>query len=197
MKLRLLFCLLPAASVLAGCASTPRVRDLASSTGVYVQSLDSGTNDFVAAQNRLNASNQVRLQLLDQRSEGFRTETRQQRFAWIDAGDRQRLSSLDSVTTRTPEAIVADLRAKPLQSASVRATASEGYNATAEALAKVATKPKPLLVLGEFVQFAQAVNESYDKLKKAAEESTDAAADKAIGVDKITLATAAESTKPQ
>lgn len=197
MKLRLLFCLLPAANVLAGCASTPRVRDLASTTGVYVQSLDSGTNDFIAAQNRLNASNQARLQLLDQRSEGFRTETRQQRFAWIDAGDRLRLSSLDSVTTRTPEAIVADLHAKPLQPASVRSAAGDAYGATAEALAKVATKPKPLLVLGEFVQFARAVNEGYDKLKKDAEKSTDDAAGDATKVDGAALTTAAASSNPK
>jgi hypothetical protein len=179
------------AALLAGCASTPAVRDLAGRTGVFVGSLDTGTKEFIEAQNRLNAENQDRLQHLDDAAEGFRTQTRELRFAWTDAGQAGQLSAHDQAIALSPADILAPLQRHSAAPPQIKSSNAEAYGKVSAALAEVATEPKPFAVVRELVQFGAAVHQSFSDLQDEAKKAAQKAADDAAAADK-----AADASKP-
>ena len=184
--------LLLASLPLCACASTPAVRALASNTGVFVQSLNSGTAEFVEAQNRLNAQNETRLVRFDGYGLRSRALVRQQRLVWTDMGSRSRLATHDLATGVEASEIVTGMAVVERQPSRVENGAASGYRATLAALADVSTTPRPLSVLGELLGFAQQVQESYDKLGEDAATAATAAGAASTSNDQAASAGAAE-----
>lgn len=170
--------------LLAGCASTPAVRSLASGTGQYVQSLQDGTSDVIAAQNRLNRLNEQRLTSLELASERARTGVRQQQLVWSADGSAGALAAYARATAPSAEMIVSGLRISAVSPAQVGMPAAAGYQKTIKALAEVRTKPKSFDTLMELLVFGQAVKAKYDELQKEVASDTDKAADAAPAVPK-------------
>ena len=187
------FSLLLASLPLCACASTPAVRSLASNTGVFVQSLNDGTSDFVDAQNRLNAQNEARLVRFDGYGARSRTQVRQQRLVWTDMGSRSRLATRDLATGISATNILADMTVVDRQPTQVENRTTAGYRATLAALAEASTTPRPSSMIGELLGFAQQVQESYDKLREDAAAAASTAATASSASDRETTADAAAS----
>ena len=149
------------ATSIGGCASTTAVRSLAQQNGAFVQSLSTGTSDFLAAQNGLNAEGEVRLQQLDADAAASGADARQFRLAWSDAGDIVRYQTLDRATAVTGDVIVAGMQSRP-SAAKVIQPVVGGYDASIQALAQASEKPKPLDQLGELFAFAQTVGNTFN-----------------------------------
>jgi len=172
-----------AAFLCAGCASTPEVRGLADKTGHFVSSLQSGTNDFIESQNRLNGQNAARLDHLVALQSPARAAVRQQRLAWTDAGDRVRLSMEDAAIARSAEDIIAGLETKATSSPEVSAPS---YEKTLKALADVAAKPKATVALRELIGFGQEVYAKYGELQEKAKKDAEATDPASNATDKKT-----------
>lgn len=178
------------ATSIGACASTTAVRSLAQQNGAFVQSLSTGTSDFLAVQNGLNAEGEVRLQQLDVDAAASGADARQFRLAWSDSGDIVRYQTLDRATAVTRDVIVGRMQARP-SAATIIPSVVGGYDASIQALAQASEKPKSLDQLGELFTFAQTVantfNDLQDKAKAAAvaaaadAASNDAAAQKKTG----------------
>lgn len=169
--------LLPLGALLStGCASTPEVRSLAEQTGTFVTSLEQGTGEFIAAQNRLNANNEAILRSLADRAATMRMQVAQQRLASTDAGHQALLKSQALATSVTGADVVASLHppaaARPV---SIKAEGTEGYGQAAKALVEASTKPTMTSVIAGLVTYAEAVRDSHAKLVEDAKKSTDSA----------------------
>ena len=157
--------------LLAGCASNKEYRALASSTGVYVENLRQGTNEFIAQQSALNAENASRLDRLAGEREGAALAARGQAIAWTHAKDAPALATYQAATALPADAILAQMsgaatRAPVLEDAG----AAEGYGKASEALAKLAAKPSDMNALLGLLAYADAVNSAYSDLKDEAKE---------------------------
>lgn len=169
--------MLPVTVLLAGCASTPQVRNLAERTGTFVTSLDQGTTGFVAAQNHLNANNEATLRSLAGRAAMLRRQVAQQRLASTDAGHRDLLQSQSLATSVTAADVVAGLLPAPaVRPASVKFEGGEGYGKAAKALVDVGAKPTTATVIAGLISYAEAVRDSHAKLIEDAKASATAAA---------------------
>lgn len=168
--------LLPIAAMLAGCASTPQMRNLAERTGTFVTSLDQGTGSFVAAQNHLNANNEAVLRSLAGHAATLRMQVAQQRLASTDAGHRNLLDSQALATSVTAADIVAGLAPPPaVRPATVKFEGGEGYGKAAKALVDVGTKPTTAAAIAGLITYAEAVRDAHAKLIDDAKKSAAAA----------------------
>ena len=170
---------LTATLMLSGCASTPAVRGLAGGTGQFVQSLQDGTSEVIAAQNRMNRVNEQRLESLELAGERARTGVRQQRLVWSGDGSGDALAAYDRATAPSAEVIVAGLNRSIVAPAQVANPAAAGYQKTLKSLADVRTKPNGLNAFRELLVFGQAVKAKYDELQQEAATDTDKATDAA------------------
>jgi len=177
--------LLPLGALLsAGCASTPEVRNLAERTGTFVTSLEQGTGEFIAAQNRLNANSEAILGSLAGRAATMRMQVAQQRLASTDAGHQALLQSQSLATSVTAADVVASLHPPAVaRPASIKAEGTEGYAKAAKALVEAGTKPTTPAVIAGLVTYAEAVRDSHAKLVEDAKKSADSA-----GADTATAA---------
>jgi hypothetical protein len=181
-RLRAATLLLPALSLCA-CASTPAVRTLASNTGVFVQSLNDGTAEFVDSQNWLNARNENRLARLDSYGERDRAQVRQQRLTWTDMGSRSRVATHDLATGVPANEIVAGMTVIERQPTRIENGTSAGYRTALTTLADVSTAPEPLSLFRELFEYAQQIQESYDTLREAAATAANSAANASAAID--------------
>lgn len=174
---------------LSACASTTAVRSLAQQNGAFVQSLSTGTAEFLTVQNALNAQGEVRLQQLDADATATGADARQLRLAWSDSGEAIRYQSLDRATTVSADAIMASMQARSPAPIVVQPVIG-GYDASIQALAQASEKPKPIDQLGELVAFAKTVgttlNDLQDKAKAAAAAAASTAAAKDAAGQKAT-----------
>ena len=171
MTMRTIAALALSLPLLAGCASNKEYRALASSTGVYVENLRQGTNEFIAQQSALNAENASRLDRLAGEREGAALAARGQAIAWTHAKDAPALATYQAATALPADAILAQMsgaatRAPVLEDAG----AAEGYGKASEALAKLAAKPSDMNALLGLLAYADAVNSAYSDLKDEAKE---------------------------
>jgi len=185
--MRYLILALPLAS-LGGCASTGDVRGLADRTGVFVTSLHQGTSDFLDRQNELNADNAARLDQLVATGAPHIAAVRQQHVAWQDAGDETRLKTFDAASARSADEIVAGLASRSITPTRISASALAGYASASDALARVASKPKPFAAMRELAEFGQSIMDEYGKLKDAAAKDAAATVTATKQVDTSTAA---------
>lgn len=170
---------------LSGCVSTQASRTLASSTGLYVGSLNEGTAAFVADQNALNAANATHLDRLAAYERLDRVNITRQRLSWTVTGQRDKLAALDSATSVSSDAILAQMTPTVSDPLRVANTTGANYDAALKRLGELSQKPKSLDLFKGALAYLGKVKESYDKLTdeaaKAAEASTSntAAADTA------------------
>ena len=174
----------------SGCASTPEVRGLADKTGLFVTSVNAGTAEFIESQNRLNQANAARLDRLVLTASPDRSNVRQHRLAWTDAGQSDRLALLESATARDADDIVAGLTVKRTSAARVAGGAAEGYAKSLKSLAETAAKPKASAALRELLAFGQDVYTKYGELKKEAQDAAESTEQEAAAVDSQTQASA-------
>ncbi len=128
-----------------GCASNKEYRALASSTGVYVENLKQGTNEFIAQQNALNAENASRLDRLAGERESAALAARGQAIAWTHAKDAPALATYQAATALPAEAIVAQMSGAATRAPALEdAGAADAYGKASEALAKLAAKPSDM-----------------------------------------------------
>ena len=182
---------------LCACASTPAVRMLADNTGAFVQSLNDGTAHFVESQNWLNTQNEARLVRFDGYGTRSRARVRQQRLTWTDMGSQSRLATHDLATGVAATEIVAGMTVVERQPARVENGTGDGYRAALTALADVSAPPRPLTAFGELFDFAQQVQQSYNKLRDDAAAAASATAAAAAAADEEGSASAGETTDPQ
>lgn len=157
--------------LLAGCASNKEYRALASSTGVYVENLKQGTNEFIAQQNALNAENASRLDRLAGERESAALTARGQAIAWTHAKDAPALAAYQAATTLPAETIVAQMGSAATRAPALEdAGAGDAYDKASEALAKLAAKPSDIDTLLGLLAYADAVNTAYSDLKDEAKE---------------------------
>lgn len=181
---------------LAGCASTPAVRDLSDRTGVFVTSLNTGTAEFIETQERLNAANETRLDELGRAGLDGRAGPRQQQLAWRDAGEARRLATADAATSTTPEQIVTSLSRPASAPARIPADVLGGYSKTLQSLAAVSAKPKAGAAVQEIVAFGGQVHDQYVALREAATEKSKATSGTAAGATKADVAAGAAAVAP-
>jgi hypothetical protein len=175
-----------------GCASTPEVRDLAARTGVFVTSMDDGTAEFIAAQNRLNSENEEHLRTLGRRGETLKARVALQRLASTRAGATTLLETQAAATSVTGAAVVAQLHPQQSQPAAVSFPGGAGYGKAAEALAEIGTKPTALALLRSLVANAGPVREVLSELlEKAKKSGTDTAGETAATAAQAVTAGAA------
>jgi hypothetical protein len=161
--------LLLASLSLSACASTSSVRSLANRTGVFVQSLNSGTADFIERQNRLNTQNEAHLERLAINGARDRSDTRRQRLVWTNQGLAPRLAAQDRLQAVTANDIAAGLAPVQRQApARIGDGPTSGYVASLAALVEVSTVPNPAGVLAEMIEFGQEVREALGTLRDAA-----------------------------
>lgn len=190
MKGRTLTWLLPLAATAGGCASTPEVRNLSDRTGLYVTSLREGTAEFVAAQNRLNAQNEAHLQRLSARAAVAGAQVARQRLAWT-SGDQKAVLEAQKLASNVGAAdVVAALKPRSVQPATVSFAGGKGYSEAAEALTEVGAKPSTLAVLRGLVAYATQVRSSYEELQAEATEAAGEAAEAAETADTATTGAA-------
>lgn len=159
---------------LAACASTPEVRSLATRTGVFVQSLNSGTADFVERQNRLNVQNEARLERLALNGGRDRTDVRRQRLVWANQGQTLSVATQDRLLAVTANDIVAGLAPVQRQAATRIANGSaSGYAAALAALVEASTVPNPAAFLTEMIEFGQEVRDELGRLRDKAADDAD------------------------
>jgi hypothetical protein len=169
-----LTCLFTLAISAGGCASTPAVRTLAEQTGVYVTSLREGTANFVAAQNRLNAGNEIHLQRLAADAAEFRAQADRQRMAWTSAGNAKALETEQAVAAVGADEVVGQLQSRALKPAIIGSESGKAYGEATDALVEIGTKPDIASILAGLAQYASDIQQSYDELRKESDE--DAAA---------------------
>ena len=161
---------------LSGCASTQSSRTLATSTGLYVGSLNEGTAAFVEDQNVLNAANAAHLDRLAAYERPDRVNITRQRLSWTVTGERDKLAALDSATSVSSDAILAQMAPTVSDPLRVANTTGTNYDAALKRLGELSRKPKPLDLFKGALAYLGKVKESYDKLAddaaKAAEAST-------------------------
>lgn len=160
-----------AALLASGCASTPEVRNLAGRTGVFVTSIQVGTADFIAAQNRLNAGNEEHVRTLARRADTLRVRVAQQRIASTRAGATGLLRTQETASATTGADVVAMLQPAVSEAATVPFEGDEGYGKAAEALVQVGNKPSTLALLRSLVTYAGAVREAHAELVEKAKAS--------------------------
>jgi hypothetical protein len=159
--------------VLGGCANNREYRGLASSTGVMVETLKTGTDEFIADQNALNVENAERLDRMMAYAGRAKAASSRQVMSWTVTNSSGPLATYASATQVDAEAIVANMKSRASRSAPLNnAGAGEAYDKASEALGKLAAKPTGLQVLSGLLTYADAINSSYDDLKdKAAEDA--------------------------
>lgn len=183
--INILACSLP---LLAGCASTGEYRTLASSTGVYVENLKLGTNEFIAQQNALNAENANRLDRLAGHRESAAVSARGQAIAWTHAKGAPTLAAYQAATTLSAETIVAQMSSAATRAPALEdAGAADAYGKASEALATLATKPSRLDAFLGLLAYADAVNTAYSDLKDEAKEDAAKTGDASDGVDETVI----------
>ena len=182
---------------LCACASTPAVRTLATNTGTFVQSLNDGTAHFVQSQNWLNTENEARLVRLDGYGMQRRARVRQQRLAWTDMGSQSQLATHDLATGVAATEIVAGMTVVERQATRIENGSGDGYRAALTALADVSAPPRPLTAYAELFEFAQQVQQSYNKLRDDAAAAASATGAAAAAADQEGSASAAAATNPQ
>jgi hypothetical protein len=169
-----------AALLAGGCASTPEVRNLAARTGVFVTSMQGGTSDFIAAQNRLNAGNEVQLRTLERRAETLRARVGRQRIASTRAGATDLLRTQEAATATTGAEVIARLHPRLTEPATVSFDGDEGYGKAAQGLVEVGAKPSTLALLRSLVTYSGAVRDAHSELvEKAKKSATESAAETA------------------
>ena len=161
-------------AAVGGCASTKDYRQLASSTGIYVETLKAGTAEFVEGQNQLNIESAERLDSLVVRTNALEATARRQEMAWTLQSNGREVASYQSATGRTGEAIVQSMKSKASRAGPLDdAGAGAAYGKASEALAQLSAKPSRFNILAGILAYADAVSVAYEKLKD--EASKDAA----------------------
>lgn len=165
------YIILLALPVLGGCASNRDYRGLASSTGVMVETLKTGTSEFIADQNALNVENADRLDRMMAYAGRAEMASSRQVMSWTATGDAAALATYGSATKVDADAIVASMKSKASRAAPLDdAGAGDAYDKASEALGKLSAKPTGLHVLAGLLAYADAVKNSYDDLKEEAAE---------------------------
>jgi hypothetical protein len=184
----------------AGCASTPEVRNLAARTGVFVTSMERGTDDFMAAQNRLNAENEQHLRTLAARGDALKARAAQQRIASTRAGATTLLESRSAATSVTGADIIAQVHPREIQPAAI-SFESDGYGKAASGLVEIGRKPGAMALLRSLAAFGgTVVGDVHAGLVEKAKNSAAATAGEtaaAAGQAVTAGAAAAENEKEQ
>lgn len=175
MKQSTLAWIIPLAAATGGCASTPEVRTLSDKTGTYVTSLREGTAEFVADQNRLNAQNEAHLQRLEAKAALTAAQVARQRLAWTKGDRRGALETQELASSVSAADVVAELKPRTVQPATVSFAGGKGYSDAAEALTGVSAKPSTLAILRGLASYASQVRTSYEDLRKEASEASEQA----------------------
>lgn len=169
---------------LAGCASNREYRGLASSTGVIVETLKTGTGEFIADQNALNVENAERLDRMMVYAGRAEMASSRQVMSWTATGDAAAIATYGSATKVDADAIVALMKSKASRAAPLDdAGAGDAYDKASEALGKLSAKPTGLHVLAGLLAYADAIKNSYDDLKEKAAEDAKATAEATADAD--------------
>jgi hypothetical protein len=178
------------AAATGGCASTTEVRNLSDGTGVYVTSLRNGTDEFVAAQSRLNAENELHLQSLEARAAEAEGQVARQRLAWTSGARQSALDTQKLASNVTAADVVAELKPRSVEPAKVSFAGGKGYSDAVEALSQVSAKPSTLAVLRGLVTYAMEVRTSYEDIQKKATDASAGTAGQAAATDSEATGTA-------
>lgn len=177
----ILLLMLPA---LGGCASNRDYRGLASSTGVMVETLKTGTSEFIADQNALNGENAERLDRMMAYAGRAEMASSRQVMSWTATGSSGPLATYASAIRVDANAIVATMKSRASRAAPLDdAGAGDAYDKASEALGKLAAKPTGLHVLAGLLAYADAVKSSYDDLKEKAAQDAKATSDATEAAD--------------
>lgn len=176
-----LLLMLPA---LGGCASNRDYRGLASSTGVMVETLKTGTGEFIVDQNALNVENADRLDRMMVYAGRAEMASSRQVISWTAAGASGPLATYASAAKVDAEAIIASMKSRASRAAPLDdAGAADAYEKASEALAKLSAKPTGLHLLAGLLAYADAIKTSYDDLKEKAAEDAKATTDATAAAD--------------
>jgi hypothetical protein len=155
--------------LLGACANSAAYRDLASNTGLVVATLESGTAEFIAGQNRLNATNAARLDALAADAAAPALAARRQNLAWTAADDTRRLAAFELATEPGAADIVAGLNTRATRFPAVASgTTADDYKAAREALVTLSTQPSRGNGLAGLLAFATEVRSNLNTLREEA-----------------------------
>lgn len=178
---------------LGACANSTTFRNLADKTGLVVTTLESGTAEFIADQNRLNAANAARLDVFAAQAAAPSLLANRQTLAWTAAGDILRASAFETATQPSAADILASLntRATRFPPVSAGAAADDYYKAAREALVVLSTRPSRGDGLAALLGFATEVRTNLDTLREEAAAAATAAATATATADTDTQTSAA------
>lgn len=180
--------------VLNACAGNQDTRTLASSTGLYVGSLNEGTNAFVEDQNALNAENAAHLDRLVSYGHHDLADIARQRIAWTVAGEHDRLAALDAASSVREDAILSQLQPATTQPAKVAPLSGTNYETAMKRLAELSAKPRPLDLLKSAAAYFGEVKKNYDKLADDAAAARKATPEKTNDADAAASVATTSST---
>ncbi len=163
--------------LLGGCAGETEMRSVSSRTAEVLNSYRSSLQDFAAAQSRLNAQSEARIDRLNQMREMRRADIGARVDAWRIAGDSDAVRKFEVISATGADSVLA--AANPRLPAAALPALKYDPGET-DALIKPLTElSKPLTPrqrLEQLVAYAAAVKDSYEGDLKDAAASTAAAA---------------------
>lgn len=163
--------LLPIGALLliAGCASSDAVRDLAAQTGARATAFKVQQDEFVAAQSALNDAGNVRLAVLGELAATEQARTARLADGWRYGGADALLKHLEVAQKVGPAEILSSMDAVAIQQDDL--SVGDSGKALTEASARLATmaaKPTTRARLQALYDTAGAVSQAYSDLRKKA-----------------------------
>lgn len=163
----------------SGCANTAEMRTLATETSASVAANQTSLQQFIDAQNELNAANASELSVLSSAAAFETADTQRTLAAWRYAKKQDLIDQEAFAAQVQPSAILSALAASSPSPAQISDGGSVAkLTAASKSFSDLARKPQLIDELKETYASASAVYDALESLKSAANKSTGAAAAK-------------------
>ena len=155
---------------IGGCANTVAMRDLAEQTGSKVDDYQTSLNDFIAAQNALNAGNQEELAVFADLTASEKSDAQRQFESWQFANRPDLMSQMTLAMRRAPAdiSLSPDLQPPPLDRVSDGGAASVLSAGSGQLHGLASRGVTWMQMLGDAKPVADAVIKSLTKIKEDA-----------------------------